>query len=270
MTAPVARRCWRGAAAVAVVLAVTLAGPVGTAGAAQPVPVTCTLLGGPLNEPVSVEPGSSVQLVLVVPVLGTRVDVGPAQSVGDQPGEQLLQETVTGVVGLTGEVCQAVVSVQAVVGSAVPLPLPPVTVPTLPGVPQQGVEVPLPGAEVGVDLGGQPAPPAGPAPPGDGEPGRPADRRFDSRLPLYDFSFVPYGIGFRFGAWSAPAFRYGRQLPGYSPKFGILPGGEQTRVGAVRGLPIFGDRVALPVLLAVLMLAAVSGGLVRTFAVRRG
>lgn len=278
MTAPVARRCWRGAAVVAVVLAVTLTGPSGTAGAAQPVPVTCTLLGGPLNEPVSVEPGSSVQLVLVVPLLGTRVDVGPAQSVGDQPGEQLLQETVTGVVGLTGQVCQAVVSVQSVVGSAVPMPLPPVTVSTLPGVPQQSVEVPLPGAEVGVDLGGQPAPPAGqpappagPAPPGDGEPDQPADRRFDSRLPLYDFSFVPYGIGFRFGAWSAPAFWYGRQLPGYSPKFGILPGGgEQTRVGAVRGLPMFGDRVALPVLLAVLMLAAVSGGLVRTLAVRRG
>lgn len=279
MTVLVTRRGGRRAVAAALALAASAGAMLlgaGSAGAA-PTPVTCTLLGAPLNEPVSVAPGTSVQLVLVVPLVGTRVNVGAAQGVGSQPGERLLQGTVTGVVGLTGEVCQAVVAVQSTVSSVVPLP--PVTAPTLPGVPllpSDPVEVPLPGAEVGVDLDGLPTLPPGGSPlPGqppaaDGSGGWGGLER-GRHLPLSDFSAMPYGIGFRFGAWSAPAFRYGRDVPGYSPRFGILPEADDdlTRAGTVRALPILGGRVALPVLLAVLMLGAVSGTLVRTWVLRR-
>ena len=291
MTPPVTRRAGRRAAAGVAALAVTAGAMLlgaGTADAAA-TPVTCTLLGGSLTEPVSVRPDEQVQLVLYVPLLGTRVDVGPAQSVGSQPGELLLQETVTGVVGLVGQVCQAVVLVESTATSVVPLP--PVTVPTLPtlpGVPSETLSVPLPGAQIGVDVDGdQVAPPdgtdpgTGTPPPGEQPPGGtpggtqpPAGSigwRFDrARIPLFDFSSVPFGVGYRFGTGAAPAFRYGQRVDGYHPQFGILPDNDElTRVGTVEALPAGGARVALPVLLAVLMLGAVTGGLVRTWVLRR-
>ena len=276
MTARVTRRAGVRVAALALAVLVgsLLVGP-GSASAA-PTPVTCTLLGGPVNEPVDVQPNEQVQLVVVVPILGTRVNVGPAQSVGDQPGERLIQGTVTGVVGLTGQICQAAVMVVSTATSVVPLP--PITLPSVPVLPPETVDVPLPGAEVGVDLGqgGSGAPPSGPGAPGQppsaGNPpdGDEVNWRFDrARFPLYDFSSVPYGIGYRFGLYSAPAFRYGRSLPGYDPQFGILPEEDLTRVGTVDALALGGGRVALPVLLAVLLLAAVTGALVRTWTLRR-
>jgi hypothetical protein len=281
MTVPAASRTHRRATATALVLAVSaslMLFGAGSAGAA-PTPVTCTLLGGSLAEPVSVQPNEQVQLVLVVPLLGTRVNVGPAQSVGDQPGERLIQGTVTDVVGLVGQVCQAVVLVQSTVSSVVPLP--PITVPTLPGVPSQTIEVPIPGAQVDVDLNGQgdESPDGGARAPGDPPPGDPppggtqtgpseaddsAKWGFDQAQAL---SWVPYGPGYRFGIASASAFRYGRQVPGYSPQFGLLP--DSSTAGPVAARPVVVGRLALPVLLAVVMLALVSGALVRTWALRR-
>jgi hypothetical protein len=294
LTRRAGRRAGRCAGAAALVLALSGGGMLvgaGSASAAAPTPVTCTLLGGPLNEPVAVKPGEQVQLVLVVPVLGTRVNVGPAQTVGNNPGEQLLQATVTNVLGLVGQVCQAAVNVQSTVSSVVPVP--PVTVPTLPrNGPSQSVTVPLPGANVGIEQGGQPGappPPGGnpepgaptPSPPSSGTdprtnpfaPSGPISWRFDNaRIPLYDFSSVPYGVGYRFGGISAPAFRYGQRVPGYAPQFGILgadPGDDVATVGTVEALPVGGAKVALPVLLAVLLLSAVTGTLVRTWVLRR-
>lgn len=293
LTRRTGRRIGRRAAAVALALAVSCGTMLAGAGSASaaPTPVTCTLLGGPLNQPVSVRPGEQVQLVLVVPVLGTRVSVGPAQTVGSAPGEQVLRATITNVLGLVGQVCQAVVNVQSTVSSVVPVP--PLVVPTLPGGPSQSVTVPLPGASVGVEQGGrsttpppttgQPDPnaPTPSVPPRDGDrppsnplaPGGSVNWRFDNaRIPLYDFSTVPYGVGYRFGSSAAPAFRFGQRVPGYSPKFGILgaePGDDVARVGTVEALPVGGAKVALPVLLAVLLLSAVTGTLVRTWALRR-
>jgi len=283
MTAQATWRTGRRAAAVVTVLAGTLLLGAGVSSAAA-TPVACTLLGGPLNEPVSVQPNEQVQLVLAVPALGTRVNVGPAQNVGSKPGERLIQGTVTGVVGLTGQVCQALVLVQETVKSAVPLP--PVTVPTLPGVlpevpglPSDELTVPLPGAEVGVDLDGQQSPPSGSPPPGSSprSGGLPAQDGSPSwgfkrvRISPYGLSSAPYGLGYRFGPASAPAFRFGQHVPGYSPKFGILPdaGSEPDRAGTVEVRSIGVPGVALPVLLAILLLAAVTGALVRTWAIRR-
>ena len=75
------------------------------------------------------------------------------------------------------------------------------------------------------------------------------------------------------GGFTAPAFQFGQGLAGYSPQFGILPSGSRggpAGPGVARALP-FGlpGKVALPVLLAVLMLSAASGALVRTWVLRR-
>jgi hypothetical protein len=313
------RTGWRTVLVVAMLGGTMLSGA-GVSSAATS--VTCTLLGGPLNAPVSVQPSEQVQLVLTVPTLGTRVNVGPAQSVGSQPGERLIQGTVTGVIGLTGQVCQALVVVQEAVSSAVPVPLPPITAPTLPPVlpapvpsslpelplpelpvlPSEELTVPLPGAEIGIDPDGQQGsppgspPPGSPAPPGSslppggsppsgspslpGSPASPGGAPFQDdssnwgfkpvRIPPYGLSSVPYGLGYRFGPAAAPAFRFGQHVAGYSPKFGILPDtAELDSAGTVAARSIGGTVVALPVLLAILLLASVTGALVRTWAIRR-
>lgn len=77
----------------------------------------------------------------------------------------------------------------------------------------------------------------------------------------------------------SPGVRYGGQVPGYAPQFGVLghapdgtgPGTDVVRTaGHAEALSSGGGRdVGLPLLLAVLALAAVSGGLVRAVVARR-
>lgn len=72
----------------------------------------------------------------------------------------------------------------------------------------------------------------------------------------------------------SPAVRYGGAVPGYTPEFGILGGdsggdgvqaaGHAEAIGAPGG-----NRIALPVLLAVLILSGVTAALVRTWVLRR-
>lgn len=97
-------------------------------------------------------------------------------------------------------------------------------------------------------------------------------------LPLPYTSFTNFSsLPFRYSAFdfdSAPALRYG-DYAGYSPDFGMLgqdgsaSGGEVIRnAGSADQLP-HAKAVGLPVLLAVLMLAGASAGLVRTWVLRR-
>ncbi|GGS19439.1 hypothetical protein [Actinokineospora fastidiosa] len=68
----------------------------------------------------------------------------------------------------------------------------------------------------------------------------------------------------------SPDDRYG-SVPGYSPEFGLLGReGVVDTAGEARALPVGGGQVALPVLLAVLLLSVVTGALVRTWVLRRG
>jgi len=287
--AALARRAGNRAAAAA--LAVMLAAAymmlgAGTANAA-PREVVCTISPTPIPAPVAVTEGDQVQLVLDLRSLGLgMVAVGPTRT-ANTPGEQVMQEMFGGILGLVaGGLCRAAVLVQSTVTSAVPLPPLP-SVPTVPPlVPSESVQVPLPGVELSVETGGTGSPPGtddpgtsppGSSPPGTHPPGAPGgsapNYRYDpSRLQLYDFASVPYGVSTRFGAAAAPAFRFGQQVPGYAPQFGIL-GAEDAKdvaAGKVRALPLGGHTaVGLPVLLAVLMLSTVSGALVRTWALRR-
>lgn len=92
------------------------------------------------------------------------------------------------------------------------------------------------------------------------------------RSPMADYANLPFAQP---GVFSpAPGVRYGGSVPGYSPQFGILGGGNGSdgvqAAGHAESLAApAGDRVALPVLLAVLALSGATAALVRTWVLRR-
>jgi hypothetical protein len=106
-------------------------------------------------------------------------------------------------------------------------------------------------------------------------------------MQMYDPNGLPYNFGRSPMAMYAnlpfaqpglfsptPGAQYGSSVPGYSPQFGILggdgqPDGVQAAGHAEALAAPGGDRVALPVLLAVLALSGVTAALVRTWVLRR-
>jgi hypothetical protein len=92
------------------------------------------------------------------------------------------------------------------------------------------------------------------------------------RWPMADYGSVPFAQA---GLYSpAPGVRYGGGVPGYTPQFGILgtdkPGDGVQAAGRAEALtPTGGQKIALPVLLAVLALSVVTAALVRTWVLRR-
>ncbi|MEV0676913.1 hypothetical protein AB0I60_10340 [Actinosynnema sp. NPDC050436] len=92
------------------------------------------------------------------------------------------------------------------------------------------------------------------------------------RVPLFGYGSLPFALPGRFTP--SPGVRYGGNVPGYQPGYG-LPGadadGVQTagRAQALPGTGKVGGGVAAPVLLAVLLLSCVTGALVRTWVLRR-
>ncbi|MDQ3404043.1 MAG: hypothetical protein M3548_11690 [Actinomycetota bacterium] len=98
-------------------------------------------------------------------------------------------------------------------------------------------------------------------------------RDFDfGRSPMADYSSLPFAKPGLFSP--SPATRYGGAVPGYAPQFGILGGeGDANGVQAAGRAdtlgPVEGDRIALPVLLAVLALSGATAALVRTWVLRR-
>ncbi|PRX47666.1 hypothetical protein B0I33_105246 [Prauserella shujinwangii] len=101
--------------------------------------------------------------------------------------------------------------------------------------------------------------------------------------PMRDYSGIPMATAGLFSP--SPGIRYGGQIPGYSPEFGILGGDYGTtgdggaddsvrNAGRAEALPAgqSGDGAAgatLPMLLAVLSLSGVAAALVRTWVLRR-
>ncbi|WP_216212121.1 hypothetical protein [Amycolatopsis aidingensis] len=111
-----------------------------------------------------------------------------------------------------------------------------------------------------------------------GFPGLPTD--FSTGFaPMRDYSNLPFATAGLYAP--SPGVRYGGQIPGYAPEFGILgqeedqdPEGAGVRnAGEARALadgaggPI--DGTSLPLLLAVVALAGASGALVRTWVLRK-
>ncbi|MFJ7211167.1 hypothetical protein [Amycolatopsis sp. NPDC098790] len=96
--------------------------------------------------------------------------------------------------------------------------------------------------------------------------------------PMRDYSGIPFATAGLFTP--SPALRYGSQIPGYAPQYG-LTGPDQSAAGnsgvqtagQAEALPSvsdgFTDGSNLPLLIAVLALSGVSAGLVRTWVLRR-
>jgi len=91
------------------------------------------------------------------------------------------------------------------------------------------------------------------------------------RVPLFGYGSLPFATPGLFSP--SPGVRYGGQVPGYTPGYG-LPTTDSANVqtaGRAQALPGTGKMggVAAPVLLAVLALSCVTGALVRTWVLRR-
>ncbi|RZQ65062.1 hypothetical protein [Amycolatopsis suaedae] len=94
--------------------------------------------------------------------------------------------------------------------------------------------------------------------------------------PMRDYSNIPMATAGLFSP--SPGVRYGGQVPGYAPEFGIL-GQDQPKpddgvrnagsAEAVAAPAGSGGGVGLPTLIAVLALSGVTAGLVRTWVLRR-
>ncbi|WP_328446833.1 hypothetical protein [Amycolatopsis sp. NBC_00438] len=96
--------------------------------------------------------------------------------------------------------------------------------------------------------------------------------------PMRDYSGIPFATAGLFTP--SPAIRYGSQIPGYAPQYGLTGpndaaagnSGIQT-AGQAEALPSAQDGFTngsnLPLLIAVLTLSGVSAGLVRTWVLRR-
>jgi hypothetical protein len=91
------------------------------------------------------------------------------------------------------------------------------------------------------------------------------------RIPLFGYGSLPFATPGLFSP--SPGVRYGGQVPGYTPGYG-LPTTDSSSVqtaGRAQAMPGTGTMggVAAPVLLAVLALSCVTGALVRTWVLRR-
>jgi hypothetical protein len=145
-----------------------------------------------------------------------------------------------------------------------------------PGAGNPGTEVPgggtAPGGgNPGTNMPGPNQPPIGGYQPGGWSLYQPGLGNF-GRWPMADYGSVPFAQAGLFAP--SPGVRYGGAVPGYTPQFGILgtdkPGDGVQAAGRAEALtPPEGQKIALPVLLAVLALSVVTAALVRTWVLRR-
>ncbi|HKN51068.1 MAG TPA: hypothetical protein VJX66_01140 [Amycolatopsis sp.] len=251
----------------------------------------------PCGSTVDAHPGDTIKGT--TPLLGLPLDLGV---VGQASG------VLTGTINqLLGTVCSVTVNVVNTVVSPVPVVGAPAA-----GAINQGVDSLTGTAQGGLNAlsGGQPNPQQpggsggnpqqppnqGGAPQGGTAPGASPIPEANSPLlpgaftpdfgslpwnlgtgwaPMRDYSGIPYATA---GLYTpSPALRYGSQIPGYAPQYGL--GGQESSdsgintAGQAEALPSVHDDFASgsswPLLLAVLALSGVSAGLVRTWVLRR-
>jgi hypothetical protein len=94
--------------------------------------------------------------------------------------------------------------------------------------------------------------------------------------PLERYSGIPYASAGLFAP--APGVRYGGEVPGYAPQYGVLGQDDRTPADGVQTAghaealaegPPGGNGIGVPMLLAVLALSGVTAALVRTWVLRR-
>jgi hypothetical protein len=226
---------------------------------AKPMPIgavqvgTTTISGGTIANAVMVEVN---KIPLLGPILGTLDKTVRATLT------QGCQVTVVGV-------NQAVAPVQD--GAKAVADASQQAVGAIPGAPKPPGQQPQP--QPGTNPGTQPG--AQPGVPGVGA-GAPSNRDFSlypigsnfGRVPLFSYGSLPFAMP---GLYSpSPGVRYGSQVPRASIGTGV-EGDSVQAAGRATALPRLSGPggVGAPVLVAVLMLALVTGALVRTWALRR-
>ncbi len=269
-----ARRGTRAAMAAALVAAMAAGGAVlgaGTATAA-PLEVLCSVDLSKPTAPVSVAPGTQVQLVM--DLLGSKVPVGPTQTVTTSQTLQGPESPVSPTSGILGSLCKAAVTVQSALPTVPALPpvLPPVAPP-----PSAPLALPAPASPAGgsgapadaTQRGGTPPsaannPPPAPAPAAAPPAAAPASGggaysgTVDSaslgnlltpvgsgsamqfsfgRVPLYSYAGIPFAVAGGPGRAPSPASLYGSKVPGFAPQSAALGAAAAGSGGA-------GNRVA--------------------------
>ena len=226
---------------------------------AKPMPIgavqvgTTTISGGTIANAVMVEVN---KIPLLGPILGTLDKTVRATLT------QGCQVTVVGV-------NQAVAPVQD--GAKAVADASQQAVGAIPGAPKPPGQQPQP--QPGTNPGTQPG--TQPGVPGVGA-GAPSNRDFAlypigsnfGRVPLFSYGSLPFAMP---GLYSpSPGVRYGSQVPRASNGTGV-EGDSVLAAGRATALPRLSGPggVGAPVLVAVLMLALVTGALVRTWALRR-
>lgn len=249
----------------------------------------------PCGSSVTAKPGDTV--LGTTPLLGIPLNLGIVNEA---------TKVLTGVVdGLIGGLCKVTVTVIDTVVAPVPGVGAPIADAT------KGVVDGVHSGTVGVLNGGKQAPESKPGspqtPPGSGPGGAPQTgpggavapipqsnsevlggsvpafsnlpTNFSTGFaPMRDYSTIPMASA---GIYSpSPGVRYGGQIPGYAPEFGILgadgqpvPPNSVQNAGGAEALPGdgggFTEGTGLPVLLAVLALSGVTAALVRTWVLRK-
>ncbi|SFP84342.1 hypothetical protein SAMN05421810_103583 [Amycolatopsis arida] len=267
----------------------------GSAALAMPGTAVAETKHVPCGGSVTANPGDRVYGT--TPLLGLPLDLGVVTEA---------TSVLTGTINaLLGQVCRVTVTVVDTVVKPVPV----VGEPAASAI-NQGVSGATGAA--GNITGGSPPQRSGPEPapesPGD-EPGRtgggPPGRESGAPPPVPEsnspvvggaalpgFTYLPTSFGSGYAAMRnysgipiataglfapSPGVRYGGQVPGYAPEFGILgaadapPDDGVRNAGRAEALPGggSGDRGNLPMLLAVLALSGVSAALVRTWVLRK-
>lgn len=243
---------------------------------------------------------------------GETVTVKPGDTISTPFGLKTVTDGLTSLVGgLLGGLCKVTVNIVDAVVAPVPVvgaPIAGAVDGTVAGTTNGVTKVT---GDVGRSLsgGGQPAPqqpgtggnPQNPPPGGTGgapqgttpipEANSPLLPGFSSSpvfggfpfstgyAPMRDYGGIPFATAGLFTP--SPAIRYGSQIPGYAPQYG-LTGPDQNAAagnsgiqtaGRAEALPSasggFTDGSNLPLLIAVLALSGVSAGLVRTWVLRR-
>lgn len=264
----------------------------GTAAAAETKTAAC---GGS----VTAKPGDTI--LGKTPLLGIPLNLGQAYSVSG---------VLTGTINaLLGTVCKVTVTVV----NTVVAPVPVVGAPAA-----EALNDAVTGTTQALTGGGKPAPgtqpqPGKPAPgtpgsggPQTGGPGAPAQGGAPTQggipaanspllpgtftpnfgglpwgistgyAPMRDYSSIPMATAGLFSP--SPGLRYGGQIPGYAPQFGVATENQDGNpdvqaAGQAEALPSVSDGFTqdgkLPLLIAVLALSGVSAGLVRTWVLRR-
>ncbi|MFJ8910718.1 hypothetical protein [Amycolatopsis sp. NPDC102389] len=251
----------------------------------------------PCGGSVTAKPGDKI--LGTTPLLGIPLNLGQAGSVSG---------VLTGTINaLLGTVCKVTVTIV----NTVVAPVPVVGAPAA-----EALNGAVSGTTQALTGGGKPAPgtqpqPGKPAPgtpgsggPQTGGPGAPAQGGAPAGIPAANSPLLPGTFTPNFGGlpWSintgyapmrdyssipmataglfspSPGLRYGGQIPGYAPQFGVATenqGGnpDVQNAGQAEALPSVSDGFTqdgkLPLLIAVLALSGVSAGLVRTWVLRR-